>query len=413
MKKYFFTAILFVILAFNSTAQQVIKGTYKYHGRDEKIYVKAIASSSGDKVSILEFAPLTRLENEVKDLRNTEARLRKELERYKSEKNNSNSDKINVLQDSIASLQRQIAVKDKQLSELKEDLDYLKKRLAECIRQSADSIMTLQAEINNLKLSSVKPSFNRDAVIVGGGINISKLSNNGIKDDSWTVGLPTGKEFELSWLHYFSQTSPVAIRVGVSYRELNGNAHCDMIRDTLFNMTDADNDTYDARYIFGNIAEQMTLKQLSVPVMLHMGNSYMPFGLKGWVEAGLAVAFNMATVLERSGNYSCEGYFPQWNVTITDVPDRGFVTDAMLTAPETAGVKSMTVWGQLAAGVYIPVSDIVGVEFGGMCGYSLLSVSGGDGLNGRRYDEETMMITDGGKTNLFSTAVKLGIVVHL
>lgn len=413
MKKYSLLAILFVTLAFNAAAQIEIKGTYKYGSRNEKIHVKAIPSNSGDQVVKLEFAPLTRLENEVKELRSSEARLRKELERYKNGNLNSNSDKINALQDSIVSLQRQISIKDNQLNELKGDLNYLRTTIAECMKQSADSIRTLLAEINNLKLSSVKPSFNRDAVIVGGGINISKLSNNGIKDDSWTVGLPTGKEFELSWLHYFSQTSPVAIRVGVSYRELNGNARCDMIRDTLFNMTDADNDAYDARYIFGNIAEQMTLKQLSVPVMLHMGNSYMPFGLKGWVEAGLAVAFNMATVLERSGNYSCEGYFPQWNVTITDVPDRGFVTDAMLTAPETARVKNMTVWGQLAAGVYIPVSDIVGVEFGGMCGYSLLSVSGGDGLNGRRYDEETMMITDGGKTNLFSTAVKLGIVVHL
>lgn len=413
MKKIFLTAIMLVSVAISASAQIEIMGTYKYGSKNERIHIKAIQRPSGDQVVLLEFAPLTRLESEVKELRKKEENLRKDLKKCQDKRPADNSEELKSLQDSLASVRSQIADKDRQLNDLNAEMEQLRSDVAACRKEKADTIAVLLAKINRLTVKKVEPALNSDALSVSAGMNMSRLINDGIGSEPWMVGLSVGKEAELTWLHYFSQSSPVAIRVGVAYRELNGRAGCDMIRDTLFNQVDMDYDSYNAHYSFSEISEQMQLRQISIPLLLHIGNTYKNFGLKGWFEAGVSMSFNIATTLERRGTYSCEGWYPEWNVTLRDVPQLGFVSGANLTVPETAELASFMLWGRLAAGVYIPVSDKLGMELGASCDYSLMPVSDGNGIGTRRYNENALMITDGGKTRILTAAVKLGLVYHL
>ena len=226
MKKILLTAIMLVSVAISASAQIEIMGTYKYGSKNERIHIKAIQRPSGDQVVLLEFAPLTRLEAEVKELRKKEENLRKDLKKCQDKRPADKSEELKALQDSLASVRSQIADKDRQLSDLNAEMEQLRRDIAACRKEKADTIAVLLAKINRLTVKKVEPALNNDALSVTAGMNMSRLMNDGIGIDPWMVGLPVGKEAELTWLHYFSQSSPVAIRVGVAYRELNGRAGC-------------------------------------------------------------------------------------------------------------------------------------------------------------------------------------------
>ncbi len=429
--------IILFILCFNTViwSQTLdLNGTYK----GQTVKAKGRYRPNGTaEITYFYYQAYDKLEREVKTLKSQKKTLEDEkeaLERKVKGGNPSTKDNGGVTQKDVARLNKRIdsitGILNTRVAELertKTELTSLQSQIQDSAAAHSKALGRYKIELEN-KVNEMAKKDERIAelelIVTGKGLNkstiglemsygSSSIKNDLTKMDYWKKTFSPAIQFMVAYTHYFSEYSPLAIRVGIGYGSYNGNISSDLIMDTIKGLIDDDGDNYDARYRYSGIEESLTLKYLEIPILLHLGNSYNTSGVQAWIDAGLKAAINIGSSFQGKGLYTSEGYYPEWNLTMRDISMLGFVTDADLYSNVTeVEPNSFILWGTVAIGMNIPLGKRLAMLVGAQCGYTLTPVATNQPMSSR-YLQGNANILSGESTRIFNLGAKIGLTINL
>ncbi|MBP5541771.1 MAG: outer membrane beta-barrel protein [Bacteroidales bacterium] len=413
-KKFLFLTVVILLFSFHfstTQAQQVIiKG--KYNGK--MLTVKAQRAPGGDIIESISYAPLDDLKKEVANLKKQRDDLEK---KYNGTKKNQSGADIRALEDSLKSVNARLQYSERQLNTLQNTVE----SLADQLQQSEKELRNTKSELNKTQdsLRNVGPRQeletillrNSDFLSVEAFFGASFINNNLTKQDFWSRPISGGQKYHLTFTHYFSKSSPVALKTGIGLNTYNTSASFLELKDSASGLIDIDEDNNETRYDYHNVREQATLNYLDVPILLHIGNNYSGSGIQAWVEAGVTLGMNITKSFSGEGFYSSEAYYPEWNVTVRDVPELGLVSNAGIYGSDIAlKVNKLVVWANAAIGVFIPLGNNIGVNIGARIDYSLTPLATNDGASGR-FIRNMPNVLSGDSTHGFSAGADFGLSI--
>jgi hypothetical protein len=456
MKNLTVVILLSLFVTADLCAQQKFTINGKYNG--ERIRVEGYSlEGKGDDVRVLEYAPLTRLQNEVETLRKKTKELEKELDKLQKlasvqpsvsdssaffkEENKSLKDEVSRMKDTVMQLRRSgsddaermrknisalqeqldavklsLQEKTNQSDSIQRELQRLRTELMQCKRINRDTVRRLLGEMESMQSEMKKGSENLNGIALNMAFGIDRMSNERTSSSPWTLGISSIQQFELEYMHYVSRQTPVAVKTGLGLSLLRGNASMTQWKDYYDAAVDKDGSFYQAQYYYKDVNEKVRLTYLDVPLLLHVGSNRESGGMQGWLEAGIRMSVKIGSVFNGSGVYSKKGvYGDLWDVEMEDLPEYGFVKEASLydgVHPER--MLPFVLWGQCAVGVLVPVTPAIAFSAGFRCEYSLLALSRKGETGESRYcNVGQVSLTNGGDTRVFAASLEFGFIYHL
>jgi len=139
--------------------------------------------------------------------------------------------------------------------------------------------------------------------------------------------IETSKEnslcFSFDGGYFFNKYIGVVTGVGLSpFKTLLSLSDYYNTLDTI----DSEGDYYERRIDGNDIKEIQKIKYLEFPVMVALNYPYSRIiGL--FLQTGVSISVPIATTYSSSGTFSYSGYYPAYNVVLTDIPYEGFVSN--------------------------------------------------------------------------------------
>lgn len=187
------------------------------------------------------------------------------------------------------------------------------------------------------------------------------LSQNNGEFPIWNREMTLSHQFGLYWgSRSLLRNFPLSLGVGVEYSRMRfaaGMGHCLKEIDRVDNVAivDVDNDEYTARLTFLDVKEKATLHYLSIPLTLSFGQPYSDC-ISGYAQITFAPSVCVSSSLSTAGCYDLEGYYSQWDLTLTEFQHLGFGTDQRIKMEkEELNVNRFLFTGRFAGGVYVPL----------------------------------------------------------
>lgn len=420
--------ILLAVLSFSTFVWSQtldLRGTYK----SQTFKAKGRYRPDGTvEITSFSYAPYDKLDGEVKTLKSQKKELEnrvKELE--KGGGGGGGSEEIKNLNKRLEKVTNDLNDRSAELDRVKSDMAALKSQMQDsaalyrtsmgkyrtALKSMDEEIASKDKKIAELELRVKGKGLNRNTIGVEFSYGSSVMKNEFTKQDFWKHTFSPSIQFMADYTYYFNEKQPFAVKAGLGYATYNGNISAVQILDTISGLVDDDGDKYDARYCYSNLVEKVSLSYLEIPILLHVGNSFTTNGVQAWIEAGVKAGINIGSRFEGDGTYSCEGFYPQWNLTMSDVPALGFVNDGKVydNVKEVEPSK-FVLWGIVNAGINIPISNKAAFMVGVQCSYSLIPVAKGDAMD-NRYMRERANILSGESTNIFNLGAKVGLKFNL
>ncbi len=236
-------------------------------------------------------------------------------------------------------------------------------------------------------------------VNTGGG---SHNLNYTLQDGSVNGGI--GGTLNLGYSYYFNANWGVAAGFGIQSAQAKG---------TLNYMSgmaavDEDGDNFELRTYFNNWEEKQKAIFLDIPV----GTQYQRWfnGKNGILAyAGAKVSIPVSSSYKvTSGTITTTGYYEQWNVELTDMPQHGFTTISERPSGSITMKPSFALFAEL--GWLRKMSDKLDLYVGGYINYGLNSiVSTGSTTAFLESETYQSMITTADKVKLTTFGVKVGL----
>ena len=156
---------------------------------------------------------------------------------------------------------------------------------------------------------------------------------------------------------------PLSVGVGVEYDQLRFKAGIGHLDNTIQQAMDADNDPYTAYLSCDNVLEDITLRYVSIPFSLSLGQPYMD-RISGYGQFTIAPSICVAQKLSSSGIYSLAGYYSQLSgsdvdLYMDDVSSLGFGSGfEVADVQKSVSVSRFVLVGRLSAGFYLPLCNL-------------------------------------------------------
>lgn len=452
MKKLFLTLIMISTALF---VQAQSLSTVRGKTRDGKtVEVKYYHGTISDQIESVQYQVVDELQARIKTLQSESKSLQQrldaantELKQLRKQANGGNSDEEGLLQEiaektaTIESLNEQKANLNGELLQLEAQRLELQARYDSLLAKQQslqDEKQTLEAEKQSLEAEKQsllnqkqskenkeqsqipKPKPEPKVVVVQAGEKPEKTPVIGIElgmgpvfmgkcvDDSWAKDMKLGGRAAV----YFGtprlgESSPMSIEIGLGVRWFGMEAHQDMTYDTK-ECTDIDGHEYQAYFSTFDLKEKLTLTCLDIPIRLCFGQPAKD-RVSAYFKIGVTPSINLLSGFNASGTYSLKGYYPQWDVTLEDIPELGFGSgDYHENA--TADISRLNLWGNAAFGVYVPFKGThLLLNAGVKADYSILSI-GTVGVG--QYDGTPLrkagLLNNGGR--VFVPSVEVGLV---
>ena len=312
------------------------------------------------------------LRQQITDLQNNADRLNTQINGLKSQLNSLNSD-LARKNDSISTLKAQLAqgggskpvvvsVSDTTINKrtyqrlrdsiVSQDATIrgLDKSLAECEKRVND----LQKQINNMPTDGVtmaKPAKTH-SIGVEGGVGAAFMLDK--MEGGWDKGVKPAWHVDMYYgTPRLADKFPISFEVGLGIRGLSFALHHNPSVATM-DATDADGDSYQAIYDYGELSEKLKLTYFDIPIRLCIGQPAAD-RVTAYFKLGITPSIKVSSKFEGEGTYSLKGYYPQWDVTLENIPELGFGNDINCYKDGVEpDVRKFVLWGNVAAGVYVP-----------------------------------------------------------
>lgn len=380
MKKINFFLLLIFLLGFtySITAQvQTVKGKL-----DNRVWVEMEYVDGGDikadKIMSLKYDGVD-LIKKISDMDKQITRLQSRINELDSQnqkpKNKNQGAKTDTAQERrMWELERDNHNYRIQVDSLKEHVQLMKDSihvLEKSVQLLKDSVHMLKDTL--LKLTDVvvihsEPSRNQH-VGAYGSLGCPWLMNELLNPKNgespiWSREMTLSGQFGLYWgSRSLLPNFPLSLGVGLEYsrvRFVAGMGYYYKAIDSIDNVpiVDIDSDNYTARLTLLDVKEKATLRYLSIPLTLSIGQPYCD-RISGYAQITFALSFRWKSLLSTTGNYDLEGYYSDWHLTLTEFPRLGFGSDQRIEVKkEELKVNGVLFTGRLAGGVYVPLCRI-------------------------------------------------------
>lgn len=417
MKKVISLLLVFGICMVPSLlrAQQVIiKG--KYNGKP--LTIKAQRAPGGDIIESISYAPLDDLKKEAAAAKKQSDDLKKEVAALQKKYNDavqgggsgSELARVNALlqekEKQQEALQNTVESLDSQLRRMETEL----KKTKEDLKKTQDSLaIAVNTDIPGGRDGEMTMLSNSDLLGFEAFFGAAFINNNLTKQDFWSRPISGAQKYHLTLTHYFSKSSPVALKVGLGYTSYKSQGSFLDLNDSVMGLTDVDGDRSNTYYNYRNVSESIVLNYLDIPIQLHIGNNYEGNGIQAWLDAGITLGLNVTRSFDGSGTYSSEAYYPELNVRMRDIPELGLVSNAgIYDANMTLKVNKLVVWANAAIGMYIPLGENLGMNVGARIDYSLTPLATNEATD-TRFIKGMPNLLAGEKTKAFSAGANIGL----
>ena len=276
------------------------------------------------------------------------------------------------------------------------------------IRKLNHTIEKYEKQVNDLEkelliASSTPTGYSRPAPVIGVALGMGPVFMSDELPEGWSRNIHWAKKAEV----YFgtarmSRSVPFSIEAGVGLRSYKLSATGAACEQTL-DATDVDGDAYQAIYNYSNRTESLSLTYLDIPVRACFGQPAKN-RVSVYAKVGVTPSVKMSSDFTGTGTYSLKGYYPQWDVTFEDIPELGFGSDMDCYTDVEPELSSFILWGNLAAGAYVPFGNAPLLLNAGI-GLDIPFMGVGTAAEGMH------LLGNGGKTVIPS--VEVGLVITL
>lgn len=162
---------------------------------------------------------------------------------------------------------------------------------------------------------------NQSFIEISGGGTQTTISNQGasfISEVDWQE--KNSYYFIISAGIFFSKHFGISTGIGLCpyFTQLSLNSYANTL-DTL----DSENEIYERRIYGENITENQKIYFLEIPLLLNF--QYPLSNTTGFfIQGGLSLSIPVKKTYSSTGTFTYSGYYPDYNVLLTDVPYEGF-----------------------------------------------------------------------------------------
>ena len=187
---------------------------------------------------------------------------------------------------------------------------------------------------------------------------ISTIRNSNLSSDVWKSEVQLGYNFNIGYFRSFSPWVKLKIGIGIlSYStNLTGNGEIESPE-----LTDIDNDIYIETLTFSDAKYSINPMYLSVPLTIEFGNPNIN-KVGYYIDFGIEYSYLISENNKTQGTYTAQGTYPEWGVTLSDVPELGFYSNRSLESSWSVQKSNYAV--KSGAGITIPLSGVVIFKLG-------------------------------------------------
>jgi predicted nucleic acid-binding Zn-ribbon protein len=418
---------LILILIMTATAATTLAqsqlSTVRGKTKDGKtIEVKYYKGAVEDYVESVKYQVIDDLQSQVKslqaDAKSIQGKLDAANKRIKELENkagkNSNSEELRNLREKAAENEAQITLLNDSIAILQTQLDSVS-------MQSNKELQALRDEIAIKDQTILQLNKQLTAVNTGVATPVIGLETGwgivfpGSINDNWERDYSTGLQAAV----YFgtgrlSKSFPISVEAGVGFRKISLVAHSNSFEKKIEDATDKDGDHYEAIYTFQNLSESLTLKYFDIPIRLCFGQPYKSKASL-YAKLGITPSINIGTSkIVGTGSYDLKGYYPEWDVTLENIEELGFVNDGDYKDIEIkTEPNKFNLWGNVVLGAYVPLSKNIplvlnaGLKFD----YPIMQMGKAYYKDSQALPEYTGLLQNGGRT--FIPSFGIGLVYTL
>lgn len=239
------------------------------------------------------------------------------------------------------------------------------------------------------------------------------IYNKGIYDDeNWNITNGIGVNFEIGYLSKFNKIFGFGFGLGNSSytTELTSSSLAYSSDDT-----DIDYDDYVKETTISEISEKILINYFDIPIFLEFSNTNIDkIGFYGRV--GVKVSFPFSKSLTSGGYATYEGYYPQYDVLLYDIPELGFETKPIYTNTEIT-INPVNISGFVSVGATYPLSNILIIKLGVNANFGLMEISKekADDYENTKYDGNynKLLGNPNAKTTTRSFGIEIGLIYNL
>ena len=171
-------------------------------------------------------------------------------------------------------------------------------------------------------------------------------------------GLATEESFNIG----YSISRIIGIETGVGFQSFTNKAS---LKEYTNNIESIDNegDAFEMEISGNTITDQQTLGLLQIPVSVRI---QIPLSTKFFliVQPGVVAGFPLIKTSSVTSTFTYNGYYPEYNVTLTDLPQYGFASDYETTIENEMATSSLVFLLQARAGLSYMLSPKLNLTAG-------------------------------------------------
>jgi hypothetical protein len=304
-----------------------------------------------------------------------------------------------------------------------EELTYLRNRNFSLY----DSLQEANKTIKHLKSLPLEGQRMADrsglAIVLSYSLGMPLFSNDLIKNDLWNKTRAMSRNEVSIAAEIPIKTSPFAIEAGLGITSSKLKAGFSQYQETVNGQVDPFGVSYNAICSYKNVEEQVTLFSVNLgPLGVSYGRPRSN-RVSGYGKLGVTFSYNLQKNFKGAGMYDISGYYPEWDVTIHDVPELNFTSDGSCYDKVEMSANQFILWGNIAGGIYIPLSKIrdyreahLVLKIGARCDYTLTAVSkqlDETFIKGAAYRINQCNILAGKGTYILSPGIEIGLAYLL
>jgi len=212
--------------------------------------------------------------------------------------------------------------------------------------------------------------------------------------------------------HFFSENFGLVTGIGYSFY---GSQTVISDYNSKIQTVDIENDPYELTIEGSDIEEKEEIQVLGIPLSFIY---HSPISSKTgfFLMTGLNLSIPLSEQFETSGVFTCRGYFPEYNVTLENLPEYGFPKDLEIESDGNLLVKRINFMVHFAGGFDYLLSSRIQLAVSAFYERSVSNISDYSVPQDFRIlqDQQINSIMSGSrKTNLQSFGVKLGVRYYL
>ncbi|MCY1720554.1 outer membrane beta-barrel protein [Prolixibacteraceae bacterium Z1-6] len=233
-------------------------------------------------------------------------------------------------------------------------------------KEKRENSNNLSSAVSTINSNTINPIW---GFYIDAFAGLASINTSGLTSDIWKT---EGNFAYTSSIGYFYSVHPmIKMKGGIgvsSYKaSLTGNGEIESPQ-----LVDIDNDTYIEKLTIQNAEQTINPMYLTIPLICEFGTANIS-QVGYYVDIGLEYSYLINEKNSTAGSYTTKGYYPQWGVTLENVPELGYYSDQNIGSDLKLKKSILSVRG--AGGITIPISGTIIFKLG-IAGYMGLNSVG-------------------------------------